>query len=164
MNILKDRAVWIVLVLILIFGAFYMLLVDPQRVNEMENIVERDDTRIADVNEVKELFDRLDLKLNGTKQHLSNLWDKTETHIKAYNVKVDSINNAFSQVDLRLDKIIKDMKKSFDEVRDDLEDLEDDISSVKTQTKRDLRKINVKLAEIEESIKTINLKLEEEEE
>ena len=68
------------------------------------------------------------------------------------------------QVDLRIDKILKDMKKSFDEVRDNLEDLEDDISSVKTQTKRDLRKINVKLAEIEESIRSINLKLEEEEE
>ena len=66
MNILKDRAVWIVLVLILLFGASYMLLIDPERVDKMDNIVERDDTRIADVNEVKELFDRLDLKLNGT--------------------------------------------------------------------------------------------------
>ena len=82
MNILKDRAVWIVLVLILLFGASYMFLIDPDRVGKMENIVERDDTRIADVNEVKELFDRLDLKLNGTKQHLSNLWKKTENHIK----------------------------------------------------------------------------------
>ena len=164
MNIFKDRAIWIVLVLIVMAGSAYMVLVDPDRIDKMENIVERDDIRIADVNEVKELFDRLDLKLNGTKQHLSNLWDKTVIHIKAYDVKVDSINNAFLQVDLRLDKIIKDMKKSFDEVRDNLEDLEDDISSVKTQTKRDLRKINVKLAEIEESIRSINLKLEEEEE
>ena len=164
MNIFKDRAIWIVLVLIVMAGSAYMVLVDPDRIDKMENIVERDDIRIADVNEVKELFDRLDLKLNGTKQHLSNLWDKTEIHIKAYDIKVDSINNAFLHVDLRIDKIIKDMKKSFDEVRDNLEDLEDDISSVKTQTKRDLRKINVKLAEIEESIRSINLKLEEGEE
>ena len=163
MNILKDRAVWIVLVLILIFGASYMLLIDPDRVDKMENIVERDDTRIADVNEVKELFDRLDLKLNGTKQHLANLWDKTEDHIKIYNTRVDSINNAFSQVDLKIDKIIRDMKKGFDDLEDLLADLEDDISSIKTTTKRDFRKVNVKLAELEESIKTINTRLDEEE-
>ena len=163
MNILKDRAVWIVLVLILLFGAFYMLLIDPDRVNKMENIVERDDTRIADVNEVKELFDRLDLKLNGTKQHLANLWDKTENHIKVYNARVDSINNAFSQVDLKIDKIIRDMKKGFDDLEDAIADLEDDISSIKTTTKRDFRKVNVKLAELEESIKAINTRLDEEE-
>jgi len=163
MNILKDRAVWIVLVLILIFGASYMLLIDPDRVNKMENIVERDDTRIADVNEVKELFDRLDLKLNGTKQHLANLWDKTENHIKTYNARVDSINNAFSQVDLKIDKIMRDMKKGFDDLEDAIADLEDDISSVKTTTKRDFRKVNVKLAELEESIKAINTRLDEEE-
>jgi len=163
MNILKDRAVWIVLVLILLFGASYMLLIDPDRVNKMEHIVERDDTRIADVNEVKELFDRLDLKLNGTKQHLANLWDKTENHIKAYNTRVDSINNAFSKVDLKIDKIMRDMKKGFDDLEDALADLEDDISSVKTTTKRDFRKVNVKLAELEESIKAINTRLDEEE-
>jgi len=163
MNILKDRAIWIVLVLILLFGASYMLLVDPDRVDKMENIVERDDTRIADVNEVKELFDRLDLKLNGTKQHLANLWDKTENHIKVYNARVDSINNAFSQVDLKIDKIIRDMKKGFDELEDVIADLEDDISSIKTTTKRDFRKVNVKLAELEESIKAINTRLDEEE-
>ena len=163
MKILKDRAIWIVLVLILIFGSSYMLLIDPDRVNKMENIVERDDTRIADVNEVKELFDRLDLKLNGTKQHLANLWDKTENHIKVYNARVDSINNAFSKVDLKIDKIMRDMKKGFDDLEDAIADLEDDISSVKTTTKRDFRKVNVKLAELEESIKAINTRLDEEE-
>ena len=163
MNILKDRAIWIVLVLILIFGSSYMLLIDPDRVDKMENIVERDDTRIADVNEVKELFDRLDLKLNGTKQHLANLWDKTENHIKVYNARVDSINNAFSKVDLKIDKIMRDMKKGFDDLEDAIADLEDDISSIKTTTKRDFRKVNVKLAELEESIKAINTRLDEDE-
>ena len=160
MNILKDRAVWIVLVLIIMAGASYMVLVDPDRVGKMENIVERDDTRIADVNEVKELFDRLDKRLLGTKKHLANLWDKTELHLKAYDTKVDSIDNAFSKVDLKLDKIMKDMKKRFDNIADNLEDIEDDISSIKTQTKRDLRKINVKLAEFEESINKINVRLQ----
>ena len=160
---IKDRAIWIVLVLIIMAGVGYMVVVDPNRVDVMDDIKERDDTRIADVNEVKELFDRLDLKLNGTKQHLANLWDKTENHIKTYDARVDSINNAFSQVDLKIDKIMRDMKKGFDDLEDALADLEDDISSVKTTTKRDFRKVNVKLAELEESIKNINTRLDEDE-
>ena len=32
-----------------------MVLVDPNRVDKMDNIITRDDTRVADVNEVKEL-------------------------------------------------------------------------------------------------------------
>ena len=163
MDMIKDRAIWIVLVLIIMAGIGYMVIVDPNRVDVMDDIKERDDTRIADVNEVKELFDRLDLKLNGTKQHLANLWSLTENHIKTYESKVDSINNTFSQVDLKLDKFAKDMKRGFADLGDQIEDLEDDLSSLKTQSKRDIRKVNAKLGELEESIKSINTKLEEEE-
>ena len=55
------------------------------------------------------------------------------------------------------------MKKGFDDLEDLLADLEDDISSIKTTTKRDFRKVNVKLAELEESIKSVNTRLDEEE-
>jgi len=164
MNILKDRAIWIVLVLIIMAGATYMVIVDPDRVDAMDEIVERDDTRIADVNEVKELYDRLDLKLDGTKKHLKNLWDLTEGHIKDYNSKVDSINNAFSKFDLKLDKLITRMDEKFSDVEDEMEELDDAISSLKTKTTRDIRTINVKLADLEELIKAINIRLDEEEE
>ena len=49
MDILKDRAIWIVVVVMFIAGAMYMVIVDPSRVDKMDNIVERDDERIADV-------------------------------------------------------------------------------------------------------------------
>jgi len=164
MNILKDRAIWIVLVLIVMAGATYMVIVDPDRVDAMDEIVERDDTRIADVNEVKELYDRLDLKLNGTKQHLKDLWDLTEVHINDYNSKVDSIDNAFSKFDLKLDKLITRIDERFSEIKYEMEELEDNIDLIDKRTKRDNRTINVKLADLEDLIKEINTRLDEEEE
>ena len=82
-----------------------MLVVDPERVNQMDSIVERDDTRIGDITEVKELYNRLDLKLNGTKQHLKNLYDTTVTHMNVYNAKVDSIKKAIPDSHVEVDDL-----------------------------------------------------------
>ena len=161
MDILKDRAIWIVVVVMVLAGGVYMTVVDPDRVDKMESIVDRDDERKADVTETNELIDRLDLKLTGTKKQLQGLRDEYDLHIKSYGSKVDSINNAFSKVDLSINKILRDMKDKFADVQDQLEELEDDISSVKTQTKRDNRAINAKLSELEEAINEINVKLDE---
>ena len=85
MNILKDRAIWIAIVIIFMSAASYMIIIDPDRVDKMDNITERDDTRVKDVTEVKELIDSLDTRLIGTKKHLSQLRTETEDHIKNYN-------------------------------------------------------------------------------
>ena len=161
MNILKDRAVWIVIFVIIFAGAIYMIVVDPNRVDKMDNIVERDDERKADVTETNELIDRIDKKLIGTKKHLQKLRDEYDIHIKAYDSKVDSINNAFSKVDLSINKILRDMKDKFADVQDQLEELEDDISSVKTQSKRDFRAVNAEISAIKEAMDEINTKLDE---
>jgi len=161
MNILKDRAIWIVIIVMIFSGAIYMIVIDPNRVDKMDNIVERDDERKADVTETNELIDRLDIKLMGTKKHLQELRDEYDLHMKAYDSKVDSINNAFSKVDLSINKILRDMKDKFAEVQDQLEELEDDISSVKTQTKRDSRAINAEISALKEAIDEINVKLDE---
>ena len=84
MNILKDRAIWIAIVVIFMSAAAYMIIIDPDRVDKMDNIEERDDRRITDVTEVTELFDRLDKRLIGTKKHLNELRLDTENHIKIY--------------------------------------------------------------------------------
>ena len=160
MDILKDRAIWIVVVVMFIAGAMYMVIVDPSRVDKMDNIVERDDERIADVTETNELIDRIDKKLIGTKKHLQILRDEFDSHLKAYDSKVDSVNNAFTKVDLSINKIIRDMKDKFAEVQDQLEELEDVISGVKTQTKRDSRAIKKEIADIKDAIKEINEQLE----
>ena len=56
------------------------------------------------------------------------------------------------------------MDDKFSSIEEEMEELEDGINSLKTKTTRDIRKINVKLAELEESIKAINTRLDEEEE
>ena len=161
MNILKDRAIWIVVVVMILSGGIYMIVIDPDRVNKMDNIVDRDDERKADVTETNELIDRLDKKLIGTKKHLQELRDEYDSHIIVYDSKVDSINNAFTKVDLSINKILRDMKDKFAEVQDQLEDLEDDISSLKTQSKRDFRTVNQEISALKEAIDEINTKLDE---
>ena len=157
MNILKERAVWIVLFLIILGGIAYMLVVDPERVMQMEDIKGRDDSRIGDITEVKELYDRLDLKLNGTKQHLRNLYDTTVSHMKVYNSKVDSINNTFSKLDLKIDQLKEFIKTQFEDMTDQMEDLSDDIGGLKTQTNKKLRELNVKINSITEDLTLIDM-------
>ena len=157
MNILKERAVWIVLFLIILGGIAYMLVVDPERVMQMEDIKDRDDSRIGDITEVKELYDRLDLKLNGTKQHLSNLYDTTVTHMKVYNSKVDSINNTFSKLDLKIDQLKEFIKTQFEDMNDQMEDLADDIGGLKTQTNKKLRELNQKINSISEDLNKLDM-------
>ena len=157
MNILKERAVWIVLFLIISGCIVYMLVVDPERVMQMEDIKVRDDSRIGDITEVKELYDRLDLKLNGTKQHLRNLYDTTVSHMKVYNSKVDSINNTFSKLDLKIDQLKEFIKTQFEDMSDQMEDLSDDIGGLKTQTNKKLREINVKINSITEDLTQIDM-------
>ena len=161
MNILKDRAIWIVVVVMILAGGIYMIVIDPDRVEKMDDIVVRDDTRKADNTETNERIRIVELELLGDKKNLQKLRDEYDIHIKAYDSKVDSINKAFSKVDIEIDKILRDMKDKFAEVQDQLEDLEDDISSLKTQTKRDFRAVNAEISALKEAIDEINTKLDE---
>jgi len=156
MNIIKDRAVWIILFLVILGGLLYMIIVDPDRVQKMDDIVVRDDTRVGDITEVKELYDRLDLKLNGTKQHLKNLHDTTVIHMKNYNAKVDSINNVFSRLEYKIDELKKFIKSEFESIGDDIEDLSDDISGLRTKQTKDMRKVNNDIKSINEILEQID--------
>ena len=64
-------------------------------------------------------------------------------------------------MDIEIDKILRDMKDKFAEVQDQLEDLEDDISSLKTQSKKSFRVVNAEISKLKEAIDEINTKLDE---
>ena len=51
MNILKDRAIWIAIVIIFMSAAAYMIIIDPDRVNKMDNIEEGAVKRLGELAE-----------------------------------------------------------------------------------------------------------------
>ena len=68
MNIIKERGVWIVLFLMILSGVYYKLFIDIERVVQMEDIEKRDDSRIGDITEVKELYRKLKIDPKQARQ------------------------------------------------------------------------------------------------
>ena len=161
MEILKDRAIWIAIVLLTLSGIYYWTVVDRTRVDEMTDLEESDYELTGDVTEWSEAYKRLELKWRGTSKHVKTVQEETHAHYDAYNAKVDSVNNAFERLEFKLDQINETLSDRIDNLSDDLEDLSEEFSSYKRTTQRDVRKINKTLEALKEDIDAINNKLEE---
>ena len=77
--------------------------------------------------------------------------------MKEYNAKVDSINNTFSKLDLKIDQLKEFIKTQFEEMTEEMEDLSDDIGGLKTQTNKKLRELNQKMNSISEDLNKIDM-------
>ena len=161
MNILKDRAIWIAIILLTFTGLYYWTVVDQTRVDEMVELGESDYKLTGDVTEWSEAYKRLELKWLGTSKHVKTLQEETQAHYKAYSAKVDSINNSFERLEFKLDQINETLSDRLDALSDDLESLSEEFSSYKRTTQRDVRKINKTLEGIKEDIEAINTKLDD---
>ena len=161
MYILKDRTIWIAIVLLALSGLYYWIVVDQNRLTEMENLETSDFELTGDVTEWSEAYKRLELKWRGTSKHVKTLQEETHSHYNKYNAKVDSINNAFERLEFKLDQINENLSNRIDNVGDDLESLSEEFSSYKRTTQRDVRKINKTLEGLREDIDAINKRLEE---
>ena len=161
MDILKDRTIWIAIVLLALSGLYYWIVVDQNRLTEMENLETSDFELTGDVTEWSEAYKRLELKWRGTSKHVKTLQEETHSHYNKYNAKVDSINNAFERLEFKLDQINENLSNRIDNVGDDLESLSEEFSSYKRTTQRDVRKINKTLEGLREDIDAINKRLEE---
>ena len=161
MDILKDRTIWIAIVLLALSGLYYWIVVDQNRLTEMENLETSDFELTGDVTEWSEAYKRLELKWRGTSKHVRTLQEETHSHYDKYNAKVDSINNAFERLEFKLDQINENLSNRIDNVGDDLESLSEEFSSYKRTTQRDVRKINKTLEGLREDIDAINKRLEE---
>ena len=161
MDILKDRTIWIAIVVLALSGLYYWIVVDQNRLTEMENLETSDFELTGDVTEWSEAYKRLELKWRGTSKHVKTLQEETHSHYNKYNAKVDSINNAFERLEFKLDQINENLSNRIDNVGDDLESLSEEFSSYKRTTQRDVRKINKTLEGLREDIDAINKRLEE---
>ena len=161
MNILNQRGIWIVTVLIIISGLYYWTVVDSSRVEEMESLGESDSVLKGDVNEWSEYYNRIEKKWIGTSKHVKTLQDETHEHYKNYESKVDSINNSFERIEYKIDQINETLTDRLDDLVSELESLNEEFSSYKRASQRDVLKMKKNLESIEEKIDVINKKLEE---
>jgi len=159
---MEKRAIWIVVVVLILCSAYYWVVVDSTRVDTMTTLDTSDKNLKGDVNEAVELWDRLDLRLKGTSKHVSTLQDSTRYHYKAYEAKVDSIDNSFDRIGFAIEQMNEVLSGRIDRLKDDLESLVEEVSSMKRSTNNSFTKLNKTLDIINSDIKKINDKLLEE--
>ena len=162
MNIIKERGIWIVTVLIIISGMYYWTVVDSSRVEEMESLEITDNMLKGDVNEWSEYYNRIEKKWIGTSKHVRTLQNETHEHYTTYESKVDSINNAFERIDFKVDQINETLTDRLDDLSSELESLSEEFSTFKRATQRGARKTAKNIESILDELKSLNEKLEEE--
>tara|TARA_B110000438_G_C15572770_1_gene546152 strand:- start:90 stop:578 length:489 start_codon:yes stop_codon:yes gene_type:complete len=162
MNILKDRSVWIVIVVMILSGIYYWTIVDSERVEEMKTLEESDFDLSGDVNEWSEAYKRLELKWRGTSKHVKTLQIETMKHYKSYESKVDSINNIFDRIEYKIDQMNETLTDRLEDLSTELEDLSEEFSSFKRATQRDGMKVRKNIEAIQEELKELNTKIDEE--
>ena len=159
---MNNRAIWIVVVVLILCSAYFWVVVDSTRVDTMVNLDASDKNLKGDVNEAVELWDRLDLRLKGTSKHVATLQDSTRLHYKAYDARIDSIDNAFDKVSFSIEQMNDVLSGRISRLNDDLEALNEEVSSMKRSTNNNFTKLNKTLDAINSDIKKIQAKLIEE--
>ena len=159
---MKQRAIWMVVVLIILSGAYYWVVVDSNRLENMSDLEESDISLKGDVNEWSEYYDRIEKKWIGTSKHVRTLQEQTKAHYKAYEAKVDSINNNFERIEYKLDQMNESLTDRLNDLFSELESLNEEFSSYKRATQRDVMKMKKNFESIGEQLDEINKKLDEE--
>ena len=86
----EKRAIWIIVVLIIMCGAYYWVIVDSDRIEGMATLEQSDHSLKGDVNEWSEYYDRIEKKWIGTSKHVKKLQEETAEHYTNYSERVDS--------------------------------------------------------------------------
>ena len=161
MDFIKARGIWIVTVIIIFCGLYYWVVVDEQRVQEMSSLEVSDVSLKGDVNEWSEYYNRLEKKWIGTSKHVRTLQEETAKHYKSYDSKVDSINNTFERIEYKIDQINEMLTDRINDLSTDLESLNEEFSSYKRATQRDVMKMKKRFESIEEKLDNLEKQLEE---
>ena len=162
MDFIKARGIWIVTFIIILCGLYYWVIVDEQRVQEMSSLEVNDDLLKGDVNEWSEYYNRLEKKWIGTSKHVRTLQEETSDHYTTYDAKVDSVNNTFERIEYKIDHINEMLTDRINDLSTELESLDEEFSSYKRATQRDVMKMKKRFDSIEEKLDELEKKLEEE--
>ena len=163
MDFLKQRGIWIVTTLIILSGLYYWTVVDQSRLEDMSELEDSDFQLTGDVTEWSEAYKRLELKWRGTSKHVKTLQEETHDHYKQYEAKIDSVNNTFERIEYKIDQINETLTDRLNDLFSELESLNEEFSSYKRATQRDVLKMKKKIESIDEQLDEINKKIEEKE-
>jgi len=162
MDFINKRGIWIVITVIILSGLYYLVVVDEERVEGMSELEQSDFVLSGDVTEWSESYKRLELKWRGTSKHVKTLQDETFSHYKAYESKVDSVDNTFERIEYKIDQINEMLTDRINSLATELESLTEEFSSYKRASQRDGMKTKKRIESLEEKLDETIKKIEEE--
>ena len=151
---MQQRIIWFILFLFGLAMIFYMMVIDDKRSSTMTSLEEKDYIQDGDVQSTLEVYRRLELKWEGTSQHVQTLQKDLASQIERYDAKMDSISDDFMRVRNSINNTKEHLLKKIDALREDLESLSDQFKAYKRGTNRKLDDILItKLPRIEDDLK-----------
>ena len=153
---MQQRIIWFILFLFGLAMIFYMMVIDDKRSSTMTSLEEKDYIQDGDVQSTLEVYRRLELKWEGTSQHVQTLQKDLASQIERYDAKMDSISDDFMRVRNSINNTKEHLLKKIDALREDLESLSDQFKAYKRVTNRKLDDILItKLPRIEDDLKGV---------
>mgnify|MGYP001251690860 CR=1 FL=1 len=153
---MQQRIIWFILFLLGLAMIFYVMVVDEKRSSTMTDLEAKDFIQDGDVKSTLEVYRRLELKWEGTSQHVKTLQQDLSSQIKRYDMKMDSVSDDFMRVRNSINNTKEHLLKKIDALREELESLEDQFKAYKRGTNRKLDDILItKLPRIEDDLKGV---------
>ena len=153
---MQQRIIWFILFLFGLAMIFYVMVIDDKRSSTMVDLEEKDYVQDGDVKSTLEVYRRLELKWEGTSQHVKTLQEDLISQIDRYETKMDSIGDDFMRVRNSINNTKEHLLKKIDALREELESLNDQFKAYKRGTNRKLDDIIItKLPRIEDDLQGI---------
>ena len=153
---MQQRIIWFILFLFGLAMIFYVMVIDDKRSSSMVDLEEKDYVQDGDVKSTLEVYRRLELKWEGTSQHVKTLQGDLISQIDRYETKMDSIGDDFMRVRNSINNTKEHLLKKIDALREELESLNDQFKAYKRGTNRKLDDIIItKLPRIEDDLQGI---------
>ena len=141
---MQQKIIWFILFLFGLAMIFYVMVVDDKRSSTMSVLEEKDYIQDGDVKSTLEVYRRLELKWEGTSQHVATLQKDLISQVDRYETKMDSISDDFMRVRNSINNTKEHLLKKIDALREDLESLNDQFKAYKRVTNRKLDDIIIR--------------------